>query len=220
VSCRALGVSQSWFYRWKDGRLPPRAARRQRLKAETARLFAARGGKEGSPRVTAALREAGWRVSENTVAALMREQGLGARRPKRRKGTTRPGKGRWRAEDLVRRKFAAGGINRRWYGDGTEIKTAEGKLYRSSAAGGRPWLRLRDSVRGYAVQVRDFPSYRRQRHFPGLWWLATTVPSAATNSTKNRAQAPGSRFNAATVIAPPRFSDPDRPEPTIVRHEP
>jgi hypothetical protein len=51
-------------------------------------------------------------VSENTVAGLMREQGLAARRPKRRKGTTRPGRGRWRAEDLVRRKFATGGINR------------------------------------------------------------------------------------------------------------
>jgi hypothetical protein len=25
-----------------------------------------------------------------------------------------------------------------------------------------------------AVRVRDFPSYRRQRHFPGMWWLATT----------------------------------------------
>jgi hypothetical protein len=25
-----------------------------------------------------------------------------------------------------------------------------------------------------AVPVRDFPSYRRQRHFPGMWWLATT----------------------------------------------
>ena len=24
------------------------------------------------------------------------------------------------------------------------------------------------------VPVRDFPSYRRQRHFPGMWWLATT----------------------------------------------
>ena len=59
----------------------------------------------------------------------MREQGLAARRKKRRKRTTRPGKGRWRAEDLVRRKFAADGINRRWYGDGTEIKTGEGKLY-------------------------------------------------------------------------------------------
>ena len=132
VSCRALGVSQSWFYKWKNGRLPPRAVRRERLKSETARLFAARDGRDGSPRVTAALREAGWRVSRNTVAALMREQGLAARRPKRRRGTTRPGRGRWRAEDLVRRKFAAGGINRCWYGDGTEIKTAEGKLYLDS----------------------------------------------------------------------------------------
>jgi len=85
VSCRALGVSWSWFYKWKDGRLPPRAARRQRLKAEVARLFAKREGKDGAPRIASALREAGWRVSENTVAALMREQGLAAR-PGRKKG--------------------------------------------------------------------------------------------------------------------------------------
>jgi len=135
VSCRALGVSQAWSCKWRDGQLPPRAVRRQRLKAETARLFRQREGKEGSPRITAALRAAGWRVSENTVAALMREQGLAARARKRRKGTTRPGRGRWRAEDLVRRKFAAGGINRRWYGDGTEVKTAEGKLYLDSVTG-------------------------------------------------------------------------------------
>ena len=53
VSCRALGVSQSWFYKWKDGELPPRAARRERLKAEIARLFSsarARTGHRGSPR--------------------------------------------------------------------------------------------------------------------------------------------------------------------------
>ena len=31
VSCRALGVSQSWFYTWAGGALPPRAARRDRL---------------------------------------------------------------------------------------------------------------------------------------------------------------------------------------------
>jgi len=131
--CRALGVSRSWFYKWRDGRLRPRAARRQRLKAEIARLFAQRRGKDGSPRVTAALREAGWRVSENTVAALMREQGLAARPGRKgRKGATRPGKGRWRAPDRVKRKFAADGINRRWYGDGTEVKTGEGKLYLDS----------------------------------------------------------------------------------------
>ena len=134
VSCRALGVSQSWFYKWKAGELPPRAARRQRLKAEVARLFARREGKDGSPRITAALRAAGWRVSENTVAALMREQGLAARPGRKgRRGTTRPGKGRWRAPDLIRRQFpAAGIINRKWYGDGTEIATGEGKLYLDS----------------------------------------------------------------------------------------
>jgi putative transposase len=132
VSCRALGVSQSWFYKWKDGRLPPRAARRERLKAEIARLFAQHRGSYGSPRISADLRAAGWQVSENTVAGLMRELGLAARPKRRRKATTRPGKGRWRAPDLVKRKFAAGGINRRWYGDGTEIVTGEGKLFLDS----------------------------------------------------------------------------------------
>ena len=98
VSCQALGVSQAWFYKWKGGELPPRAARRQRLKAEVARLFAAREGKDGAPRITAALRDAGWRVSENTVAGLMREQGLAARPGRKgRKHTTRQGKGRQHA---------------------------------------------------------------------------------------------------------------------------
>jgi len=115
VSCRALGVSQAWFYKWKGGELPPRAARRQRLKAEVARLFAAREGKDGAPRISAALRDAGWRVSENTVAGLMREQGLAARPGRKgRKRTTRQGKGRWRAPDLVKRDFPAAGINRKW----------------------------------------------------------------------------------------------------------
>ncbi len=132
VACRALGVSRSWFYKHKNRRLPPRARRRERLKAEVARLFALHEGKYGSPRITADLREAGWRVSENTIAALMAEQHLAARRKKKRKGITRPGKGRWRAPDLVKRDFPAAQINTRWYGDGTEIPTGEGKLYLAS----------------------------------------------------------------------------------------
>jgi len=132
VACRALGVSRSWFYKWKCGTLPPRAAHRQRLKGEVARLFALHAGKYGSPRITADLRDAGWRVSENTVAAVMRELGLAARRKRRRRSTTRPGKGRWRAPDLVRRDFPASQLNRKWYGDGTEIPTGEGKLYLAS----------------------------------------------------------------------------------------
>jgi putative transposase len=132
VACRALGVSRSWYYKWAGGRLPPRAERRQRLKAEVKRLFEAHEAKYGSPRITADLRAAGWRVSENTVAALMSEQGLAARRKRGRRGTTRPGRGRWRAPDLVKRDFPAEKINQKWFGDGTEIPTGEGKLYLAS----------------------------------------------------------------------------------------
>jgi hypothetical protein len=113
VSSRALGVSQSWFYKWKDGEPPPRAARRQRLRAEAGRLSGLHGGTCGSPRITAELTDAGWKVSENTVAGLMRELGLAARRRRGRKATTRPGKGRWRAPDLVRRQFTAAKLRRR-----------------------------------------------------------------------------------------------------------
>src|SRR6478609_7991979 len=62
----------------------------------------------------------------------MREQGLAARRKKKRRSATRPGRGRWRAPDLVKRDFPARQLNTKWYGDGTEIPTAEGKLYLAS----------------------------------------------------------------------------------------
>jgi putative transposase len=132
TACRALGVSRSWFYQHKDRPLIPQQARRAALTAEIVRLFTAHRGTYGSPRITADLRAAGWKVSENTVAAIMAEQGLAARRKKKRRATTRPGKGRWRAPDLVKRDFPAATINRKWYGDGTEIKTGEGKLYLAS----------------------------------------------------------------------------------------
>jgi len=132
VSCRALEVPGSWFYKWRRGDVSPRRARRERLKAEVRRLFEAHKGKRGSPMITADLQDLGWRVSKNTVAAVMAEMGLAARPKKRRKGTTRPGKGRWKAPDLVKRDFPASGINQKWYGDGTDIDTGEGKLYLDS----------------------------------------------------------------------------------------
>jgi putative transposase len=132
TACRALGVSRSWFYKHKGRELTPWQVRREALTAEIRRLFKAHRGTYGSPRITADLREAGWAVSKNTVAAIMREQGLAARRKKKRRSTTRPGRGRWRAPDLVRRDFPAQQVNRKWYGDGTEIPTGEGKLYLAS----------------------------------------------------------------------------------------
>ena len=130
--CRALGVSEAWFYKWRDGDGSPRRARREQLRAAITQLFAAHQGRYGSPRITDDLREAGWRVTEKTVAKIMHEQGLRARSVKRRKNTTRQGRGRWRAPDLIGRDFPAGRLNQKWYGDGTEIVTEEGKLYLDS----------------------------------------------------------------------------------------
>jgi transposase InsO family protein len=132
LSCRALGVSQAWFYKWRHGDASPRHARREQLKVAIRRWFAKHHGTYGSPRITADLRGEGWRVSENTVAELMRELGLRARRKRRRKHTTRQGRGKWRAPDLIRRDFATEQLNRKWYGDGTEIPTDEGKLHLDS----------------------------------------------------------------------------------------
>jgi len=132
VACRALGVSQAWFYKWRHGDVSPRHARREQLKVAIRRWFAKHHGTYGSPRITADLRDEGWRVSENTVAELMRDLGLQARRKRRRRQTTRPGRGRWRAPDLIGRDFAASALNRKWYGDGTEIPTDEGKLFLDS----------------------------------------------------------------------------------------
>jgi transposase InsO family protein len=129
VACRALGVSQSWFYKWHGRGLSPRAARRVELDQAVAGVFWARQGTYGSPRITAELREQGRRVSLNTVAVSMARQQLVARGKRRRRGTTRAGRGRWRAGDLLGREFTATGINQRWCGDGTEIPTGQGKLY-------------------------------------------------------------------------------------------
>jgi putative transposase len=132
TACRALAVSPAWFYKWCHGDPSPQHARRAALAVEIGQLFAKHRGRYGSPRITADLRDRGWRVSVNTVAKIMAELGLRARPKRRRKQTTRPSKGKWRAPDLIGRDFGADQVNRKGYGDGTEIVTDEGKLYLDS----------------------------------------------------------------------------------------
>ncbi|HEX5119445.1 MAG TPA: IS3 family transposase [Pseudonocardiaceae bacterium] len=130
VSCRALGVWQAWFYKWVRGEDSLRRRRRRALSAVIAYLFGVHHGTYGSPRITADLREMGWRVSPNTVARLMAEQGLAARRAPRRRSTTRPDRSARKAPDAVRRDFRPPHRpNVRWCGDLTEIPTDEGTLY-------------------------------------------------------------------------------------------
>jgi putative transposase len=133
TACRALGVSQAWLYKWRHGDVSKRRARQQALAAAIAELFARHKGTYGSPRITADLNEAGWRVSVNTVAAVMAELGLVARPKRRRRGLTKPDKAARKAPDLLKRNFAAPAVpNVAWVGDLTEIPNDEGAFYLAS----------------------------------------------------------------------------------------
>lgn len=133
VSCRALGVSESWFHKWHDRPLTPAARRRARVDAAVKAAFDASGKTYGSPRIRADLVAGGWRVSEKTVAKSMARQDLAARAKKRRKGLTRPDKRKRPFPDLVKRDFTAPAPDVKWCGDITEIPTDEGKLYLATA---------------------------------------------------------------------------------------
>jgi putative transposase len=129
VTCRALGLSESWFYKWRNRTPTGRDRRRADLADAVWAVFDASGGTYGSPRVALELWAAGWQVSVNTVAKLMAELGLAGRPlPRRRRSLTRQGK-RAAAPDLVQRRFTAPAPDVLWCGDLTQIVTDEGKLY-------------------------------------------------------------------------------------------
>ena len=136
ITCRLLEVSVSWFYKWitrvgdPDGVHTEIDRRRAELDVAVRKAFAEARGLHGSPRLHADLREAGWVVSEKTVADSMRRQGLVARRIKRRGGLTRQDRTAPKFPDLLKRDFTATAPNQKWVGDMTEIPTASGqKLY-------------------------------------------------------------------------------------------
>jgi putative transposase len=132
VACRALDVSESWFYKWRDRPPTPAQQRRAELDAAVKAVFEDSGGNPGtygSPRVYAELRDQGWVVTKKTVAASMARQDLVARPKKRFRCLTRPDKRAVPFPDLVRRDFSAPRPNVKWCGDMTEIPTLEGKLY-------------------------------------------------------------------------------------------
>jgi putative transposase len=130
TTCRTLGVSESWFYKWHRRGPSARQRRRDEIDAKVAASFAASEGSYGSPRVLVDLREAGVRVSKKTVEASMARQGLVARpAPRRRRSLTRQDPGAPVFPDLVQRDFSAPAPNIKWCGDLTEVPTDEGKLY-------------------------------------------------------------------------------------------
>lgn len=71
VACGALGVSESWFYRWRAGPLSRIEARRADLDAAVKDCFEESDSTYGSPRIWVQLRRARRAVSPTSVEASM-----------------------------------------------------------------------------------------------------------------------------------------------------
>ncbi|WP_433352729.1 IS3 family transposase [Microtetraspora malaysiensis] len=129
--CRVLNVARSAFYAWL-GREPARAARAvedKRIVEKIRRFHGVSGGTNGSPRITADLRDDGERVNEKRVARLMRVHGIVGLHLRKGRRTTIPDELAPSAPDLLKRDFTVGEVNRRWCGDITYLPVGDSWLY-------------------------------------------------------------------------------------------
>lgn len=133
VTCRALGISESWFYKWQSRGPSSQELRRRCLDEAVKDSFTVSGGTYGSPRVLADLRDDGWETSKKTVGASMRRQGLVAR-PKKKpcRGLTKTDRAAPPIPDLLGRDFTAERINQKWCGDFKQIDTGERPVFLGS----------------------------------------------------------------------------------------
>ena len=133
VMCRALKVSKSGFYGWRDRPPSARARADAVLSEKIARIHTDSRETYGAPRIHFELRTLGVRYARKRVARLMREAGLfgcGGRRRREARTTLRSRTERTPpAPDLVERNFTPAAPDRLWVADITYVRTWEGWLY-------------------------------------------------------------------------------------------
>jgi transposase InsO family protein len=135
AACQAAGVTRSAYYAWTAGATQAASERRReevRLVGEVRRIHARSRGAYGSPRVTAELRQRGWRTNHKRVERLMRIHGIVGHRPRRRRSLTKQDTAAAPAPDLLGRLFDPDQPDVAWCGDVTWIPTDEGWLYLAS----------------------------------------------------------------------------------------
>lgn len=129
--CSLLDVSESGYYAWRTRQsAKPIAEAEEVLWVEKIRdLYHKSRGTYGSPRITAALRDAGNSCNRKRIARIMRKYGIYAKQKRRFKRTTRANPKHRCAPNLLKQQFRASRPNEKWLSDFTFIDTAEGWLY-------------------------------------------------------------------------------------------
>ena len=130
-ACRTLHVSVSGYYGWQQRRhAAVEHGDEAALVAQIQAVFAESRGTYGSPRVSAALRQAGVVCNRKRVARLMRKHHLVAKHRRQRRVKTTDSRHPFPiAPNRLQREFSAERPNEKWVADFTYIDTAEGWLY-------------------------------------------------------------------------------------------
>jgi putative transposase len=130
VMCETLGVSSQGYYAWRTRPDSQQQLRRETLLVEIRAIHAETKQRYGSPRIHAELQQ-GRDVAccVNTVAKLMRDDGIRAKSARKFRNTTDSNHSLPVAENLLDRQFEAQNPNERWVADITYIPTREGWLY-------------------------------------------------------------------------------------------
>ena len=128
--CQVLEVARSGYYGWLKGAVTARDQANQDLAQQIQRIYEAKGGTYGSPRITHDLRRAGHPYNHKRVERLMRQHGLKGRMGKRRKvRTTHSEHGEPVAPNRLRGRPAPQKPDEVWVADITYIPTTEGWLF-------------------------------------------------------------------------------------------
>ena len=129
VMCDILQVSTAGYYAWCDRFVSVGQQRRDRLIAEIRVIHDTVKARYGSPRVHAELVARGSPCCVNTVAKLMRTQGIAAKTSRKFRHTTDSNHDLPVAANLLDRAFDPATANEAWVSDFTFIPTREGWLY-------------------------------------------------------------------------------------------
>lgn len=129
VMCRVLGVTPAGYYAHQKRPPTRRSQRRAELVDAVRTTFADTRRVYGSPRLARALNARGVRCSENTVAKVMRAEGLSAVRRRRKRPPNRPAVAAAEPPHVLGREFAATTPNAKWTSDITYLWTSAGWAY-------------------------------------------------------------------------------------------
>lgn len=127
--CAWAGVSRSGYYDWVGREPSAQARRREELTLLVRCSFEDSDGTYGYRRVHADLVRWGHQVDDETVRAIMREEGLEACQPKPFRPTTTIAGDAHDIADLIARDFTASEPGHKLVGDITYIPTWQGWLY-------------------------------------------------------------------------------------------